>query len=86
MKKLIVLFLLVFSMFGQTLNGSFEIENTKHSVHALREDAKAVTVYITRTGAKYHRSSCRYLKKSKISITKSSAISQGYTACKVCKP
>ena len=44
------------------------------------------TVYITRTGAKYHRSGCRYLRQSKIAISKSSAQSQGYTACKVCRP
>jgi len=44
------------------------------------------TVYITRTGEKYHRDSCRYLKKSKKSIKLSKARNQGYTPCKVCKP
>lgn len=44
------------------------------------------TVYITRTGEKYHRGSCRYLSKSKISTTKSQAVKNGYGACKVCKP
>lgn len=47
---------------------------------------KSVTVYITKTGEKYHRSNCRYLKKSKISISLSDAKKNGYTACKVCKP
>jgi hypothetical protein len=46
----------------------------------------AQTVYITNTGEKYHSSSCRYLAKSKIAIDLSDAISQGYNACKVCKP
>ena len=32
-----------------------------------------VTVYITVTGSKYHRGSCRYLKKSKVSIPLSRA-------------
>lgn len=43
-------------------------------------------VYITNTGKKYHRSGCRYLKKSKIKKTLKWAKSHGYTACKVCKP
>ena len=42
------------------------------------------TVYITRTGSKYHRSGCSYLK-SKIEIEKKDAIAQGYTACSRCK-
>jgi len=44
------------------------------------------TVYITNTGAKYHRAGCRYLSKSCISISRSEAIDQGYTPCSVCKP
>lgn len=44
------------------------------------------TVYITRTGSKYHSSGCRYLSKSKIAISKSDAKARGYTACKVCRP
>lgn len=46
----------------------------------------AQTVYITNTGEKYHRGTCRYLAKSKNSIELSEAISQGYGACKVCTP
>lgn len=48
--------------------------------------ATAQTVYITRTGEKYHQDSCRYLSNSKISVTLDSAATKGYTACKVCKP
>lgn len=44
------------------------------------------TVYITKTGEKYHRDGCRYLSQSKIPISKSDAISQGYDACSVCNP
>lgn len=43
------------------------------------------TVYVTKTGSKYHRDGCSYLK-SKISIDKSAAITQGYTACSRCNP
>ena len=44
------------------------------------------TVYITNTGAKYHRGSCKWLYASKIPISRSEAIAEGYTACKVCRP
>lgn len=44
------------------------------------------TVYITKTGKKYHREGCSSLSKSKISISLSDAKAKGYTACKNCKP
>lgn len=43
-------------------------------------------VYITNTGEKYHRDGCRYLKKSKIPVSRSDALAQGYDACSVCNP
>ena len=46
----------------------------------------SVTVYITKTGTKYHTATCSYLKNSKIAISKDTAIAQGYTACSRCKP
>ncbi|MBA7713009.1 hypothetical protein ES703_122004 [subsurface metagenome] len=45
-----------------------------------------ITVYVTRTGRKYHRSGCRYLRRSKIAISLEDAKSQGYTPCSICKP
>lgn len=44
------------------------------------------TVYITKTGAKYHRSGCTWLRWSRIPISRSEAIRRGYGACKVCRP
>ncbi len=44
------------------------------------------TVYITKTGKKYHRDGCRYLSKSKIPILLNDAIARGYTPCSVCNP
>jgi len=44
------------------------------------------TVYITSSSKKYHRESCRYLKKSGISTKLSIAVSEGYSACLVCRP
>ena len=44
------------------------------------------TVYISRTGDKYHWAWCNNLWCSKIPISRSDAKSQGYTPCAVCRP
>lgn len=54
------------------------VDNTK-------DDNKSLTVYITKTGSKYHRNGCRYLSKSKISINLESA-KAAYSPCSVCNP
>lgn len=46
---------------------------------------KEVTVYITKTGEKYHTGNCRYLSKSKIPINLSDA-KKSYSPCSVCNP
>ena len=43
-------------------------------------------VYITRTGTKFYRAGCRYLRYSAILIKRSEAIARGYAPCKVCRP
>lgn len=59
---------------------------TTSSKSAVSNPDTSATVYVTKTGDKYHRSSCSYLRNSKISINKNDAISQGYTACSRCNP
>lgn len=46
----------------------------------------AQTVYVTKTGEKYHKKGCRFLKYSKKDIQIEKALELGYTPCKVCKP
>lgn len=46
----------------------------------------AQTVYTTKTGEKYHKDNCRFLKYSKTKTTIKKARSLGYLACKICKP
>lgn len=43
------------------------------------------TVYITRTGSKYHQSSCQYLRRSRIPVSLKEA-KQSYDPCSVCRP
>ena len=44
------------------------------------------SVYITKTGEKYHKSGCHFLKNSKKEITLNKAFQLGFSACSVCKP
>lgn len=48
------------------------------------EDKNSGTVYVTKSGKKYHRDGCGSLSKSKIPISKSKAAAQGYTPCLKC--
>lgn len=51
-----------------------------------KETTPDVTVYVTRTGAKYHRGSCGYLRKSRIPMSLKDACAAGYTPCSRCNP
>ncbi|NBC15918.1 MAG: hypothetical protein GVY18_01240 [Bacteroidetes bacterium] len=44
------------------------------------------TVYLTRTGSKYHRATCRHLRRSKIPTDLEAALATGYEPCRVCRP
>jgi len=44
------------------------------------------TVYVTKSGKKYHRSQCQFLATSKIPISLTQAKKRGFTPCKICKP
>ncbi len=49
------------------------------------EETDDVTVYVTRTGSKYHREGCRYLARSMIPILLKEAV-LSYGPCSVCNP
>jgi micrococcal nuclease len=48
--------------------------------------AVGLTVYVTRSGLKYHRAGCRHLRRSKVPMSLEEAKAQGYTPCAVCNP
>lgn len=56
----------------------------RSSVGTSRKSQQSQTVYITRTGDKYHRAGCQYLNESKIPISEDDARAQGYTRCSRC--
>lgn len=52
------------------------------SIVSTQEDQ---TVYVTKTGSKYHSAGCSYLKKSSIPMKLSEAV-RSYSPCSRCKP
>ncbi len=89
MKKLLALLcLLVFISFVGCDNSSqtsSPYSNSPSQYTTREETPKEVTVYITRTGQKYHRIGCRYLSKSCIPVSLNEAKTR-YGACSVCNP
>jgi hypothetical protein len=47
---------------------------------------QAQTVYVTKTGKKYHTENCKYVQNGSSNISLESAIAKGYEPCKVCHP
>lgn len=67
-------------------NSSTNKKTVKSQEASTTSTPQGTIVYITNTGKKYHRSSCSYLRNSKISINISDAKAKGYTACSRCNP
>lgn len=72
----------IYSSYSKVASAALQVKKVKKTNGSSTVDI----VYITRTGAKFHRGSCRYLRESKIKISRSNAIAQGYEPCKVCRP
>ena len=52
----------------------------------LIENESVVIVYITKTGKRFHKNDCSYLKDSKIAIPLEKACEKGYLPCSKCRP
>lgn len=87
MKKLFLLLTLIaLTLTSSPAQVNTSARITKAATATVEPTRVEQTVYITRTGAKYHRGDCQYLRQSKFAIKKSEAIAQGYEPCKVCRP
>lgn len=71
---------------SDNLNDTYTTQNNNIPTNINNNDGKNVTVYITKTGAKYHSNGCQYLRKSKIATTLDSDINRGYTPYSKCNP
>ena len=76
-------------------NQADEPQDTEKSVlsdeSVKEQDASSVnqstnTVYLTKSGTKFHRDGCKSLAKSKIPISYEDAKARGFEPCAVCKP
>jgi hypothetical protein len=48
------------------------------------EQKKECTVYVTKSGKRYHRTGCSSLRRSRIALIRREAVRRGYTPCKGC--
>ena len=55
------------------------------SAQADEKKGEKQTVYVTKTGTKYHADGCKFLAKSKIATSLEDA-KKKYSACSVCNP
>jgi hypothetical protein len=81
MRRLIPL-ILAFLMLGAV----FAVPPVQQPTPQQQVQTKEQTVYVTKTGKKYHTANCRYLSKSKIPMSLKDAKASGYTPCSVCRP
>ncbi|MDF2523330.1 MAG: hypothetical protein K0R31_971, partial [Clostridiales bacterium] len=58
--------------------------SSENPVEESYKKLKESTVYITRTGSRYHKDGCIHLKRSKIPMKLSEAQKKGMSACKMC--
>lgn len=62
------------------------VPTSPQSLAPIQEPApKAITVYVTKSGSKYHRAGCRYLRKSAIPLSLDEA-KRRYSPCSECGP
>jgi hypothetical protein len=81
MRRFLTLIFAVFMLFSVSA-----IAPAQQPAPQQQNQTKEQTVYVTKTGKKYHTATCRYLAKSKIPISLKDAEAKGYTACSVCRP
>jgi endonuclease YncB( thermonuclease family) len=55
-------------------------------VEPQKQETPEATVFITKTGKKYHQEGCPHLKGSKVPISLKDARAKGYEPCSVCRP
>jgi micrococcal nuclease len=81
MKKYGARFLLAFAFVAV-----FFIGGTAELAGQANPGDRETTVYLSRSGAKYHRENCSMLRAVKTPVTLEAALRAGKTACSVCRP
>lgn len=81
MKRLLLILFIALNLVGGTPTYVFAQRPHQSKKKHYKKEA---TVYVTRTGGKYHAAGCSYLRYSSFAMKKSDAIAEGYTACSRC--
>lgn len=81
----LIQFLLALLLSASFVHQSNAVLILKHLPATTKVQKKEITVYVTRTGHKYHQKGCRYLRQSCIAMKLSEA-RKSYSACSVCNP
>jgi hypothetical protein len=84
MARLLGVFAAAFIVLYLSAAGTFAEFRPSGSI-AAAQDPKAITVYVTKTGQKYHRDGCRYLSRSRIPMSLAEAAKR-FSPCSVCRP
>jgi hypothetical protein len=77
-RRVLVVLALLLSLLGPTVQGKVAHPDTT------AVQTQDCTVYITKTGHKYHLAGCQYLKNGAIKMSRNEAIKVGYSPCKRC--
>ena len=65
---------------------SDETDSPEENEEAQTSATVGTTVYITKSGTKFHRDGCSSLSKSRIAISYEDAVSRGFEPCGRCAP
>ncbi len=77
-------FLFFFLFISLYLTPTFSLTPPPATVICINQVEEVVS--ITKTGTKFYKNPCHYLKKSKIKMTKTETMSSDYSACIACRP
>lgn len=70
---------------GQSSVQSYSAPTSSETTNSASVITDSYTVYVTKTGSKYHRAGCSYLRKSSMAMDLSEA-RKYYTPCSRCNP
>lgn len=71
---------------SQSTDLTSETLTTEHTTVLESSDEVDLYVYATRTGKKYHRADCSYIRSGAVKMTRQQAEESGLAPCSVCKP
>lgn len=70
----------------ESVKADTHTETTDETKPAEATERKGTTVYLTKSGTKFHRDGCSSLSKSKIPISYEDAVARGFEPCGRCNP